>query len=199
MKKFNWYMISTVSGKESVVIEALTNRIIAEEVSDDFDYSATENGPFKIFTRPTLTPKEAEKKRLGENYKIKHVNLYPGYIFTKSHMSDKAWFVIRNTQYVTGLVGSAGKGAKPTPINERQIRRSLSIEEQAKKDFEDGKFSIDFKPGDLVEVIEGPYQGETGVVFELNDGGKNVTIEIESFGKKVHVTLDSEHVQLSDL
>ncbi|UWV94356.1 hypothetical protein NW062_02290 [Mycoplasmopsis cynos] len=44
------------------------------------------------------------KKNEGLEYKVKYVNLYPGYIFAKMHMSDKAWFLIRNTQYVTGLI-----------------------------------------------------------------------------------------------
>ncbi|TNK96741.1 transcription termination/antitermination protein NusG, partial [Mycoplasmopsis pullorum] len=155
MKKFNWYMVSTISGKESFVVESLKNRIFAEKVEEDFDLNGTEEGPFKIFQKPVLTPKEAEKRKLGDSYKIKWVNMYPGYIFIKMHMSDQAWFVVRNTQYVTGLVGSSGKGAKPTPVTEREIKKSWKKEEEALQDFRSGKSLNPFKVGDVVEVVEG--------------------------------------------
>lgn len=48
----------------------------------------------------------------------KQENMYPGYIFIKADMSDRLWYVIRNTKYVTGLIGSSGKGAYPTKISD---------------------------------------------------------------------------------
>lgn len=190
MIKFNWYMISTVTGKEDKVIESLKNRIIAEEVSESFDHTANENGPFKIFKKPVLTPKEAEKKQKGEPFKIKWVNMYPGYIFIKMDMTDKAWFVIRNTQYVTGLIGSSGKGAKPTPVPQREISKSLSQEEKSLNDFNTGKYLVVFKEGELVEVIDGPFQGEAGPIVAIDHVQQTAIIELESFGKKVPVTIE---------
>ncbi|UWV77501.1 hypothetical protein NW067_00525 [Mycoplasmopsis cynos] len=46
------------------------------------------------------------------------------------HMSDKAWFLIRNTQYVTGLIGSSGKGAKPTPLSNLEIKKMFRQEQE---------------------------------------------------------------------
>ncbi|QDY87011.1 transcription termination/antitermination protein NusG [Mycoplasma anserisalpingitidis] len=199
MRKMNWYMISTISGKENVVVEALANRIIAEQVDGDFDPEATENGPFKIFQKPVLTPKELEKKREGKDYKIKWVNMYPGYIFIKMDMTDRAWFVIRNTQYVTGLIGSSGKGAKPTPVTEREIRKSLQREKMALEEFNQGKYFVTFKVGDVVEIIEGPYTGERGIVQKISDNSLNAVIEIESFGKKVPVSISCSSLQVDEL
>ncbi|ADE19441.1 transcription termination/antitermination protein NusG [Mycoplasma crocodyli] len=190
MYKFNWYMVSTVSGKEDRVVEALKNRIIAEEVSHSFDSTATENGAFKIFKKPVLTPKEAEKKLKGEEYKIKWANMYPGYIFIKMDMTDEAWFVIRNTQFVTGLIGSSGKGAKPTPVPEKEIRKSLIQEDKALEDYKTGKYLVEFKADEIVEVIDGPYQGEKGPILSIDHNKQTAIIELESFGKKVPVELE---------
>lgn len=33
-------------------------------------------------------------------------------------MNDAVWFIVRNTQYITGLIGSSGKGTKPTPVSD---------------------------------------------------------------------------------
>ncbi|MGP1451744.1 MAG: transcription termination/antitermination protein NusG [Metamycoplasmataceae bacterium] len=196
MEKFAWYMISTVSGKEDLVIESLKNRIIAELVEECFDMTATkENGAFKIFKKPTLTSRELVKKQNGEDYKIKWVNMYGGYIFIKMLMTDDAWFVIRNTQYVTGLIGSSGKGAKPTPVSQKEINKMFDAEKRAMEEFKLEKTFSKFKKDDLLEVVEGPFKGEIGKVLECNDVQKTVQIELEIFGKRTPTDLSYDVVK----
>ncbi|AKA49879.1 transcription termination/antitermination protein NusG [Mycoplasmopsis gallinacea] len=199
MNTKNWYMISTIRGKEEHVLEALSNRIVAEEVSHNFDLEATPEGPFKMFKRPVLTAREAEKKRAELPYKIKWINMYPGYIFAKLEMSDEAWFVIRNTQYVTGLIGSSGKGAKPTPVTNREIRKCLEKEREALENFNSGKNVFEFKIDDIVEVIDGPYQGEVGPIVKIDQAKNVAVISIETFGKKNNVEIDLDFLNLSSI
>ncbi|WP_025755480.1 transcription termination/antitermination protein NusG [Mycoplasmopsis cricetuli] len=195
MEKFNWYMISTISGKEDLVVESLTNRIIAEEVSEHFDYNATENGPFKVFKKPTLTAKELEKKNAGEAYKIKFVNMYPGYIFIKMDITDKAWFVVRNTQYVTGLVGSSGKGAKPTPVTQKEINKSLKKEQEAFTNFETDKNYYGIKVGDIIVFVDSSYKGTEGTIKSIDNKSNIVEVLVENFGKNVTVETKLENVR----
>ncbi|EFF41674.1 transcription termination/antitermination protein NusG [Mycoplasmopsis alligatoris] len=195
MERFYWYMVSTVSGKEDKVVEALRNRIIAEQVNHSFDSTATDAGAFKVFRKPVLSPKEAEKKQKGEDYKVKWVNMYPGYIFIKMDMTDEAWFVIRNTQYVTGLIGSSGKGAKPTPVQNKEIKKSLIQEQKALDDFESGKYLVTFKDGEIVEVIDGPYQGEKGPISQIDHDKQTAVVMIESFGKQVSVEIEYKYLK----
>lgn len=183
--KFRWYMISTISGKEDKVVESLRNRIVSEQVADCFDHNACETGAFKIFKKPVLTPKEAEKKALGEPYKVKMSNMYSGYVFVKMDMTDKAWYVVRNTQHVTGLIGSSGKGSKPTPVTLLEIKKSFKKEKQLKEDFEKGIVKDKFSVGEIVEIIDGPFKGTAGRVLECSDAAQKVTVEVEHFGKKV--------------
>ncbi|WP_029608592.1 transcription termination/antitermination protein NusG [Mycoplasma simbae] len=184
-KKFLWYMISTVSGKEDIVVESLKNRIISEQVDDCFDNNATPDGAFKIFKKPSLSAKEAEKKLNGEPYTVKMINMYSGYIFIHMYMSDEAWFVVRNTQYVTGLIGSSGKGAKPTPVTAREIKKCFKSEEKMLRDFNEGKMETKFTIGEIVEIIDGPFKGQSGKVIEANDTTKMVSVEVEYFGRNV--------------
>ena len=37
----------------------------------------------------------------------------------------KVWFIVRNTQGVTGFIGSSGKGAKPIPLLPEEVDRIL--------------------------------------------------------------------------
>jgi len=108
--KMEWYMVSTVSKKEKTVIETIKNKISSEGMQYFFE-------EFKIFEQPIITNAELLKKSKGKEYKVKMENIYKGYIFIKMVMTDEAWFSVRNTEYVTGLVGSSGKGTKPTPIS----------------------------------------------------------------------------------
>ncbi|QCZ36500.1 transcription termination/antitermination protein NusG [Mycoplasma nasistruthionis] len=194
-KNFKWYMISTVRGKEEQVLEALNNRIVAEKVAHCFDSEATEFGAFKIFKKPTITAKEMDKKRLGEAYKIKEVNIYPGYIFGRIDFTDEAWFVVRNTQFVTGIIGSSGKGAKPTPVEAREIRKMFQKEKEARDQFNSGKNLLHLQLNDIVEVVDGPYKGEKGPIVKLDINYNNATIIIESFGKKTEVELDLDNLK----
>ncbi|WP_345775189.1 hypothetical protein [Mycoplasma sp. ATU-Cv-508] len=46
-----WYMITTISGKEDKVIESLKNRVVSENMQDDFD-------EFKVMPHSSLnTPR----------------------------------------------------------------------------------------------------------------------------------------------
>lgn len=190
-KKFLWYMVSTVSGKEDLVVESLKNRIISEQVDDCFNNEATEDGAFKIFRKPSLSAKEAEKKLNGEPYTVKNINMYSGYIFINMHMTDRAWFVIRNTQYVTGLVGSSGKGAKPTPVTSAEIKRCFRSEKKAFDDFNSGKSIAKFAVGEIVEIIDGPFKGQSGKILHSDDKNKIASVEVEYYGR--HVPTDFEY------
>lgn len=188
-KVFRWYTISVVSGKEEKVEESLNNKIKALEMEKSI-------GEIKIFKAPYLTEKELEKKRNSENFKIKYDKLYKGYIFIKMIMSDDVWFMIRNTEYVTGLVGSSGKGAKPTPISERKFAKMISYEEQKINEFNKGNYNSKFKEGLVAKVKEGPFKDEEGIILESSDAKGVATIAIESFGRKTPTEFSYDNLEV---
>lgn len=176
--KMEWYMVSTVSKKEENVIENLKNKISAEGMGHLFE-------DFKIFQQPIITSAELLKKSKGKDYKIKMENMYKGYIFVKVVMTDEAWFLIRNTENVTGLVGSSGKGTKPTPISERQIKKSKDMEKLKNKEFKDLEYKNPFEIGVVVQIVQGSFTGEKGKIIETDMENQLAIVEIESFGRKV--------------
>ncbi|MGL5590676.1 MAG: transcription termination/antitermination protein NusG [Metamycoplasmataceae bacterium] len=176
--KMEWYMVSTVSKKEENVIENLKNKISAEGMNHLFE-------DFKIFKQPVITSAELLKKSKGKEYKIKMENMYKGYIFVKVVMTDEAWFLIRNTENVTGLVGSSGKGTKPTPISERQIQKSIEMEKVKNQEFKDLEYKNPFEIGVMVQIVQGSFTGEKGKIIETDIENQLAIVEIESFGRKV--------------
>ncbi|OYD26636.1 transcription termination/antitermination protein NusG [Mycoplasma testudineum] len=185
--KYTWYMISTSPNKEEQVIEALKKKIETERVEEYFS-------EFKIFYEKKITKKELEKKRNGQEYKVKLINLYKGYIFIKMQMTDETWYITRNTEYVTGLIGSHGSGVKPTPISKRSFQKMKDTEIEMDKSFEDEINSTPFKVGDQIRIVKGELasddENQIYKVTSVSEIRKSVTIDYELLGKKNSLEID---------
>ena len=188
-KEFKWYMVSTVSGKEENVIEALKNKIATQNMDNLFR-------DIRIFLMPHLSNKELEKKTKGEEYTIKYVNIYKGYIFINMVMTDEAWYIVRNTQYVTGLIGSSGKGAKPTPISKKDFNSMVEKEKTLHEKFAEGDIETAFKEGVIVKVINGIFKDEIGEIIKNNDITQKAFVNIEQFGRKSPTEFDYKDLEI---
>ncbi len=172
-----WYIVQVVSNHEQKVKESLENRIFDEE-------------SFAI--EEVFLPLEKKLTKTGkEKYKI----IFPGYIFVKVIMSDASWYVIRNTQYVTGIVGSSGQRTKPTPIPEKQIQTILKRIE-ASKDITEVPvmdshkvFKTNYEIGEWVIVNNENFSEKEGKVINIDLENQNVTVEIDFFGRTTPITL----------
>ena len=184
-----WYMVTVVSGKEKQVIEFLKNRIIAENIS-------TIDQDIKVMFVPHITAREYQKKNEGKDYKLRERNLYPGYIFVKMEMTDETWFIVRNTQFVTGLVGSSGKGTKPTPITELKMKKMEDSVEKIRSDFDSGKIKSPFIVGKMVEIIDGPSKGLIGPIVANDDENKMATIELIIFERKTPTQIEHKNLKI---
>lgn len=187
--KKEWYMISTISGKEDNVIESLKNKIETAGMQDYFS-------EFKVFWVPSISTNELIKKAQGVAYKTKKENLYKGYIFINMNMSDEAWFLVRNTEHVTGLIGSSGKGAKPTPISERQYIKMLEKQKQKIQEFDSIEYNNPYKEGIKVKIKEGSFKNEQGVIIETNFENLTAVVEIQTFGRRVPTEFPYSNLQI---
>ncbi|MDW2861045.1 transcription termination/antitermination protein NusG [Mesomycoplasma ovipneumoniae] len=187
MKIYKWYMISTISSKEDVAITLLKNRIKYENLEEHFQ----EIIKFDVPYYEESTNGKTEKK-------LKYRNLYKGYFFIKMNMVDKAWFVVRNTQYVTGLVGSHGRGTKPTPISIRQFERMKENWNQKILSFQETNdtTAISWQIGDWVKVTQGPFSDDIGKIIEMNETKTLITVELENvFGRKAPATFEYKNLK----
>lgn len=212
-KQFNtnpnlkWYMVTTISGKEEKVIESLKNVAISENLENAFFWEKAVDrdlmaedfaGAFKIMNIPHIAPKELEKRSRGEDFAVKTKNLLPGYIFIRMEMTNEAWFKVRNAQYVTGLVGSSGQRAKPTPVSDRELRGFERKVAKQWEDFNAGKIASPFVPGTLVEIIDGPAKGQSGVVVESNDDRQVAVVEIILFERKTPTEIEHKNLKVKE-
>ena len=114
-----WYIIQTYSGFENSVKEDLERRI---ETMGQQDY---------IFN--VLIPEEEYEETKKDGSKVvKTRKSYPSYVFVEMIVTEKSWFIVRNTPKVTGFLGSSGKGAKPVPVPPDIIMLNLALTQASK-------------------------------------------------------------------
>ncbi|MBS3805601.1 MAG: transcription/translation regulatory transformer protein RfaH [Oleiphilaceae bacterium] len=122
---------------------------------------------------------QVEKIRVGKRIK-KLEPLFPGYLFIDISQADPLWAKLRSTRGVMRVVGFANKPATIEDEVIEQIRHSLqAVSERG-----------GIKPGQSVEIQEGPFKGLTAI-FEAYDGEERAIVLIEFMQKKQAIKVGS--------
>ena len=140
--KARWYVVHTYSGHENKV------KVNIEKM--------VENRGMQDLILEIVVPTEDRVEIKNGEKKIKTKKMFPGYVIIKMVVTNESWYLVRNTQGVTGFVGH---GSDPIPLTDEEITR-MGIE----KVFID----LDVKPGDTVRVISGLFEGFMGEVLDVN-------------------------------
>jgi transcriptional antiterminator NusG len=172
----NWFVVHTYSGYENKVKANLERRIHSMGMQD------------KIFR--VLVPMEDEVEFKDGKRKITPKKVFPGYVLVEMTMDDQSWYVVRNTQGVTGFVGSPGPGEKPVPLQDKEVKTILK-----QMGIEAPKLKIDFKKGDRVKVTSGPFFDFTGVVDDISPEKERLRALISIFGRETPVELEFFQVE----
>lgn len=175
MKK-EWYVVNTISGHEYKVKEKLENRI------NSMDLGAN------IFRVVVPEQKEIEYKDGVKKEKVK--KMFPGYVLVEMIMSDEAWFIVRNTQGVTGFIGSSGKGAKPIPLLPQEVDRVLGAMGMSRIDI-----SKDIQVGNKVKIMDGPFKDMIGKIAEINMKEQKLIVMVDLFGQETSVEVEISQVE----
>ncbi|CAM2816032.1 transcription termination/antitermination protein NusG [Erysipelothrix tonsillarum] len=165
MEEKKWYVVNTYSGHENRVKENLERRVESMGIED------------ALFRILVAEEKEIEYKNGKKVEKLR--NLFPGYLFVEMIMTDEAWYIVRNTPGVTGFIGSSGGGAKPFPVSDEEIESILR-----RMGMSDQKLIVNFKEGDTVRILSGPFAGIEGTVDSMNDDSQTAMVLTILFGRE---------------
>ncbi len=172
---FKWYIVHVYSGFEYKVKKALEEQIATSPLKEKF--------------KEILVPAEQVFELVKGKRKETSKKFYPGYILVRMELNDSTWHIVNNTAKVTGFLG--GKN-KPAPISDIEVDRILNrIESGAKQP----QLKNDFKVGDDVEVIDGPFTNFNGVVEDVNPEKGKVKVSVSIFGRATPVELDFGQVK----
>lgn len=175
MKK-EWYVVNTVSGYEYKVKEKLEMRINSMDLQEN------------IFRVIVPEQKEIEYKNGVKKEKIK--KMFPGYVLVEMVMSDEAWYIVRNTQGVTGFIGSSGKGAKPFPLLPHEVDRILNSMGMSRVDV-----SKDLQEGAKVKIISGPFKDMMAKIDTVDMKEQKLNVLVDLFGQETSVEVDIAEVE----
>ncbi len=170
----HWYAVHTYSGYEDAVARYLRQRIDSLAMND------------KIFN--VLVPKEKKIKIKYGKRKTVEEKIYPGYVLVDMIMTEDSWYVVRNTPQVTGFVGA--DSTKPTPLSKEEIESLMG-----RMKGEEPKFKREFRVGEIVKIIDGPFKEYEGKVAGIEEEHGKIKVMVPIFGRETEVELDSLQVQ----
>ena len=116
--------------------------------------------------------------------------MFPGYVLVEMIMSDEVWFIVRNTQGVTGFIGSSGKGAKPIPLLPEEVDRILSNMGMSRIDL-----AKDLAEGKKVKITDGPFKNMIGKVSSYDLEKKKVELILDLFGQETSVEVELSQIE----
>ena len=163
-----WYVVHTYSGHENKV------KVNIEKM--------VENRGMHDLILDIIVPTEDRVEIKDGQRKIKTRKMFPGYVIIKMVVTNESWYLVRNTQGVTGFVGH---GSDPIP---------LTPEEVARMGIEKINIDLDVEVGDTVRVINGPFESFMGEVIDINPDKQVLTVKVSMFGRDTPVELEFNQV-----
>jgi transcriptional antiterminator NusG len=127
---------------------------------------------------------KAGKKRRSER------KFFPGYVLVEMELDDSTWHLVKETPRVMGFIG--GKADQPAPISNSEAQAIL---QRVQVGSEKITPKIVFEPGELVRVVDGPFNDFNGVVEEVNYDKNRLHVAVTIFGRSTPVELDFGQVE----
>ena len=161
-----WYVVHTYSGYENKVKVNLEKKVASQNLGDVI---------FEVVVPMHTETEVKEGKKKNVQRKV-----FPGYVLVNMIVNNYSWYVVRNTQGVTGFVGSE---KEPIPLTEEEADRILNV---SQKDLEE--LSVKIKVNDKVRITSGWMENYSATVKEIDTDKHRVVVIVE--GKPVELDFD---------
>jgi transcriptional antiterminator NusG len=172
----HWYVVHAYSGFEKSVMRALKERVERAGMQDKF-------GEILVPVEEVVEMKAGQKRTTERKF-------FPGYVLVQMEMDDDTWHLVKSTAKVTGFVG--GTANKPAPISEKEVQAILH---QMQEGVEKPKHKITFEIGEMVRVIDGPFNEFNGAVEDVNYEKNKLRVSVTIFGRATPVELDFSQIE----
>jgi transcriptional antiterminator NusG len=171
-----WYVVHAFSGFEKQVQRSLAERIAREGMEDSF-------GEILVPTEEVVEMKGGQKRRSDRKF-------FPGYVLVEMEMNDETWHLVKEVPKVMGFIG--GTSDNPAPITEKEANTILS---RVQEGVDKPRPKILFEPGEMVRVVDGPFNDFNGTVEEVNYEKSRLRVAVLIFGRSTPVELDFHQVE----
>ncbi len=173
-----WYVIRSVTGQETKVKEYIMTELsrvgLDKQVED-----------ILVPTEKVIQIRQGKKVQKEKTY-------FPGYIMIKADISGEILHIIRSITSVLGFLGET-KGGAPIPLRKTEVNRMLGKVDELALSGE--QISIPFNIGESVKVIDGPFNGFTGSIDNVNEEKRKLEVMVKIFGRKTPLELSYMQVE----
>tara|TARA_B100001029_G_scaffold153454_1_gene137072 strand:+ start:553 stop:1086 length:534 start_codon:yes stop_codon:yes gene_type:complete len=173
----HWYSLRVISGKEKFAEEHIRREVGDHEIADEIE---------EVFV-----PFEKVIEVRNNKKRVKEKMFFPGYVLIKMSLTANTKYIVENAPGVLSFVGP--KGEPPVPLREDEIKRIFG-EVERKEGVE--IVEAQFKKGDNVKVVSGPFIDFSGAVENINEDKQKVKVTVSIFGRPTPIELDFIQIEL---
>ncbi len=171
-----WYVVQAFSGYEKNVQKAILEHINRASLQSYF-------GEILVPTEEVVEMRNGQKRTSERKF-------FPGYVLVQMEMNDESWHLIKSVPRVAGFIG--GTASRPAPITDREAQAIL---QQVQDSSDNPKPKYTFAPGEMVRVIDGPFQDFNGTVEDVNFEKNKLKVSVSIFGRSTPVELSFGQVE----
>ncbi|MDM7255405.1 MAG: transcription termination/antitermination protein NusG [Paracoccus sp. (in: a-proteobacteria)] len=170
-----WYSVSVLSNFEKKVAEAIRQAVADKGLEAEID--------------EVLVPTE-EVIEIRRGKKVTSERRFmPGYVLVHMEMNDRNQHLVSSINRVTGFLGPQGR---PMPMRDAEVNAMLNrtgdgAEAQPRN-------LIRFEVGEKVNVTDGPFEGFSGMVEEVDEVSNRIKVTVSIFGRPTPVELEFTQV-----
>lgn len=181
-----WYVVQARAGFEKSVAKAIRERVVRLALEDEF-------GEVLVPSEEIVEMKDGQKRKSERKF-------FPGYVLIQvatdggptPTMSSEAWHLIKETPKVSSFIG--GTADRPMPISDAEADRILS---RVAASAEKPQPKVLFSEGQMVRVIDGPFNDFNGVVESTDYDKSRVRVAVLIFGRSTPIELAFNQVEVA--
>lgn len=171
-----WYVVHAYSGYEKKVAATLKERVELAGMGEYF-------GEILVPTEEVVEIRGGQKRKSERKF-------FPGYVLVQMDLTDDTWHLVKETPRVMGFIG--GKADKPAPITDREADAILARVQDSE---EKPRPKTMFEPGEVIRVIDGPFNDFNATVEEVNYDKSRLRVAVTIFGRSTPVELEFTQVE----
>lgn len=172
-----WYVVRTFSGHENKV------KTLLEAGLNDHEHLRAKIMEILVPMEKVFEVKDGKKKSKTKNF-------FPGYILINADLDNQVKDFVLTTQSVMGFLGT---GNNPNPLQPEEVRRIVG---RLSQDSSTERLETIFRSGDLVKIVDGPFNNFSGTVEEVNEEKMKIKVMVSIFGRKTPVEIDFVQAEL---
>jgi transcriptional antiterminator NusG len=175
--QLKWYVVRAVSGKE-------------KKVKQYVDAEISRLGLTHLVPQVLIPMEKYYQMKDGKKI-AKERNFYPGYVLIETALNAELEQIIKSINSVIGFLGD--KSGNAVPLRPAEVNRILGkVDEMA----EQGEMmNVPFYVGENIKVMDGPFNGFSGVIEEVNEEKKKLKVMVKIFGRRTPLELNYMQVE----